>query len=228
LTLKRSSLLASALLALLLQSGRAGAQAPAVELRPVVLDKVVAFVGSRPITLSEVELELRLDRAAAGDAAGANGPVTLEQLADLLPILMERTVVLRGMRTQYPDTLEPGVVEREIARIRGLFGTTDAWNAFLARLELTEEEVRERRRRVLEASSILTAAVNDALGVRQGDLEAHLAANPGMTREQAQKELLAANESVVRDELLERKKKDLQASIVDSIVPGRGGAGAPE
>jgi hypothetical protein len=196
--------------------------------QPVVVDKVVAFVGSRPITLSEVELELRLERAAAGDLSGASGLVTLEQLADLLPVLMERTVVLRGMRAQYPDTLEPGVVEAELEQVRAQFPSPDAWNAFLTRLELSEDEVRERRRRVLEAASILAAAVNDARSVKREDVEKHLAANPGMSREEAEKELLAANEPVVRAELLEKKKMDVQASIVDSIVPGRGREGAAE
>lgn len=188
---------------------------------PIVVDKVVAFVGSRPITLSEVELELRLERAAAGDIAGASGPVTLTELADLLPILVERTVVLRGLRSQYGGTLESGVAEREVTRMRDAF-TSESWTAFLAKLELTSDEVRERRRRVLEAGAILDAAVHDALGFKREELEAYLAQNPGMSREQAEKELLAANEVVVRDELLARKKKDLGAMIVDSI------AAAPE
>ena len=185
--------------------------------KPLVVDKVVAFVGSRPITLSEVELELRLERAAAGDIAGATGLVTLNELANLLPILVERTVVLRGMRSQYAGTLEPGIAEREVVRMRDSF-TPEAWTAFLARLELTEDEVRERRRRVLEAGTILEIAVDDAITViRREDLEAYLAEHPDVSRAEAERALRDAQEIVVRDDLLARKKKDLGAMIVDSI-----------
>lgn len=188
--------------------------------KPVVVDKVVAFVGSRPIALSEVELELRLERAAAGDVAGATGLVTTTELANLLPILVERTVVLRGMRSQYSGTLEPGIAEREVARMREGF-SREAWDAFLVRLELTEEEVRERRRRVLEAGTILDLAVSDALtAIKREDLEAYLAEHPGMSREHAENALREAAEIVVRDDLLARKKKDLGAMIVDSIERG--------
>lgn len=185
--------------------------------KPLVVDKVVAFVGSRPITLSEVELELRLERAAAGDIAGATGLVTLNELANLLPILVERTVVLRSMRSQYAGTLEPGIAEREVARMRDSF-TGEAWTAFLARLELTEDEVRERRRRVLESGAILEIAVDDAITViRREDIDAYLAEHPGLSREEAERVLRDAQEIVVRDDLLARKKKDLGAMIVDSI-----------
>lgn len=190
--------------------------------KPVIVDKVVAFVASRPITLSEVELELRLERAAAGDVAGATGTVTPEALADLLPTLVERTIVLRGMQSQYVDTLEPGVVETQVARMRDAFGSEDAWAAFLAKLEMSDDEVRERRRRVLEAGTILDAAVHDALNVKREDLETFLAEHPEMTREQAERELLALTEARVRDDLIARKKKDLQAVTVDSIVPRTG------
>lgn len=183
--------------------------------RPVVVDKVVAFVGSRPITLSEVELELRLTRAAAGDIASATGLVTLDDLAGALPLLMERTVVLRGMRTQYAVTLEPGLVEEDVARMRASFQTAESWDAFLAKLELSDEEVRERRRRALEAERILEEAVLDAFSVKRDDLEKHLEAHPGMTEEQAEAELLAASKGALRTEILERKKKDLHAAIVD-------------
>lgn len=188
-----------------------------VTAKPVVVDKVVAFVASRPITLSEVELELRLERAAAGDVMGAVGTVTPTQLADALPDLIDRTIVLRGMQTQYVDTLEPGIVDRQVAKMRETFGE-NGWKAFLALLEMTEDEVRERRRRVLESGTIFDAAVNDALNVKREDLENFLAEHPDMTREQAEKQLLAEMEERVRRDLLERKKRDLQAVIVDSIV----------
>jgi hypothetical protein len=184
----------------------------------VVVDKVVAIVGSRPITLSEVELELRLERAAAGDIGGASGRVTLAELADLLPIVVDRTVVLRGMRSQYGDTLDPAIAEKELVRIRSGFPSREEWDRFLAKLEVTEDEVRERRRRVLEFVTILDAAVRDEIQVKREDVDALMAQNPGLTREEAEKELLAEAEARVRDDIIRRKRIDLQATTVDAIA----------
>ena len=189
---------------------------------PIVVDKVVAFVGTRPITLSEVELELRLGRAAAGDVAGALASVHPAELADLLPDLLARTAILRGMRSQYVDVLSPERVEADFARMRDAFPSREEWDRFLVRLELTEAEARERRRRVLEATAILDTAVQGAINVKSQLVEDFLAENPGIDRGEAERRVRAELEVLEREKLLERKQREMQARIVDPIV-ARGG-----
>lgn len=193
----------------------------------VVVDKVVAFVGTRPITLSEVEVELRLRRAAEGDGEGALGPVSAAELADLLPDVVSRTALLRGVRTGGAQ-VDPEVLEKELARMREAFGSRADWEAFLARIELSEEEVRERRRRVLEAASLLANEVETSAQVRSQEIDDYLAKNPGVDRAEAERRLRVERELEVRDEILAKRRLDTQARIVDLILPGTTASSTPE
>lgn len=192
----------------------------------IVVDKVVAFVGTRPITLSEVELELRLQRAADGDGDAALGPVSKAELAGLLPDLVARTALLRGMRAG-GDKVHPETIEKELARMREAFSSRAEWERFLRRLELSEEEVRERRRRVLEAESLLASEVETAAQVRSQEVDEYLARNPGLDRAEAERRLRTDRELEVRQQVLEKRRRDTQARIVDLILPGATTA-APE
>lgn len=193
----------------------------------VVVDKVVAFVGTRPITLSEVELELRLLRASEGDAEGAVGPVSRAELADLLPDLVSRTALLRGTRTGGPK-VDPEILEKELARMREAFGSRAEWEKFLALLELSEEEVRERRRRVLEAARILESEVETSAQIRSQDVDELLAKDPGLDRAEAERRLRAERVLDAREQILEKRRRDTQARIVDFILPSSSSPETPD
>ena len=184
---------------------------------PVVVDKVVAFVGTRPITLSEVELELRLMRASEGDGEGALGPVSRAELADLLPDVVSRTALLRGTRTGAPR-VDPEILEKDLARVRDAFASRAEWERFLALVELSEEELRERRRRVLEAARILESEVETSTQVRSQDVDELLAANPELDRAEAERRLRAERSLEVREQILDRRRRDTQARIVDFLL----------
>src|SRR5438874_10143041 len=118
----------------------APANAPAVDRAPApaasapsarVVDKVVAVVQNRPITLSECELEVRLQRAITGDVAGAMGAVGTPDEARVLPVLVDRAAILRALKRSYPSTLDPQMSRSALKALRSRFPTLESWHAFL-------------------------------------------------------------------------------------------------
>ena len=188
---------------------------------PLIVDKIVAFVENRPITLSEVELEVRLDRASAGDVTAAMGVVDVGDAAEMLQILVDRTAILRAMRSHYSDALKGDAADKELERMRRAFGGTDEWRAFLECIELSEQEVRERRRRALEAQAILEMRLEDIpQSIRREDIDDYLVANPEVrTREEAEQRMRRALLSDVRRRILEEARLETSTRVVDSIIP---------
>ena len=180
----------------------------------VVVDEVVAIVAGRPITLSEVEIEVRLARAAAGNVDGAFAPVSDAERTGMMRHLLDRTAVLRGLKQHYPETLHPRAAELEVKLIRKSFQSGESWQRFLDRMELTEEEVQERRRRALEAGTILQAKLADTVRIDRGAIDAFLAENPGIDREEAQARLLEQRSEKDLEEILAEARRATSARLL--------------
>lgn len=180
----------------------------------VIVDEVVAMVAGRPITLSEVEIEVRLARAAAGNVDGAFAPVSEAERTGMLRHLLDRTAVLRGLKQHYPETLHPRAAELEVKLIRKSFQSGESWQRFLDRLELSEDEVQERRRRALEAGTILQAKLADTVRVDRAAVDAYLAANPGIDREEAQARLLEQRSGSDLEEILAEARRATSARLI--------------
>lgn len=186
---------------------------------PVLVDEVVAQVQGRAITLSDVEMEIRISRAALGRVDDAFAPVSLEEEADALPELVNWAAVLRNLRSHYAGTLDPRADEREVERMKALFHDPEKWKRFLDLLTLDEDELRERRRRALEAQAIIQAKLADMARLDSGLLEDYLRTHPGITREQAEMAVAKQSGSANLERLLEDARAATNARIVDDLQP---------
>lgn len=186
---------------------------------PVVVDRVAAVVLGRPITLSEVELEARIARAASGNVEGAiSGSLSAEERARMLEELVDRTSVLRGLRTLYPDTIDPRQADVEMERLRRAFPSEESWQRFLRRIELTEDEVRERRRRALEATAIVDAKLADVARVDADRLLEYMEKHGITDRRVAEERLLAEVADEIRRGIIADARRATAARIVPEDV----------
>src|SRR5207237_2559681 len=80
---------------------------------PALVDEVVAQMQGRVITLSDVDIEIRVSRAAVGRVDEAFEPVSRDEEAKALPELVDWAAVLRTLRSHYAGTLDPRADERE-------------------------------------------------------------------------------------------------------------------
>jgi hypothetical protein len=122
-----------------------------------LVDRVVAVVDEDPILLSEVEraVGLGLHGARAGESAEAARRRALDGL-------IEQRIRLHEISRFGAEPAPLEQVERQLAALRARFPDEAAWRAELARLAMTEAEVRHLLARQL---SILTY-VEERLGPR--------------------------------------------------------------
>ncbi len=206
-------------LALAILLGAANAAAPS-DSPAVLVDKVVAFVQGRPITLSEVELEVRLGRAAAGDAAGALAAIDGTDSAAMLEELVDRVAALRTLKGRAREPIPPEAVDAEVDRLRRAFGAEEAWRRFLARIDLSEDEVRERRRRRLEAAWLVDVQAASRVRVDRREVDELLANSPEFPdRAAAEARLAEEHARRARREVLEKARADAGVRIVDPLRP---------
>ncbi len=224
----------AALLALATLAGCGHRARPATPVAPLpaasplpgtVVDKVVAIVLNRPITLSECELEVRIDRARTGDVATVTAPVSDMEKAAMLTTLVDRAAVIRALRSHYQGTLDGAISEKELKRVRARFASESAWRAFLDKVELSDEEVEERIRRALEAQAILVAKLTDLVRVGRKEVDDYLAAHPGATREGAETAVAFESANLQKPGIIADARRATGARIVDPIVAPREGAG---
>src|SRR5579859_2778495 len=199
--------------------------------KPVLVDEMVASVQGRPITLSELEIEVRLKRALKGDLTGAMGAVTPADEAAVLQTLIDRAALIAALRGRYSAALDPRAEEAARSRLRGRFPTPGAWAAFLARLDLSEEEVGQRLRRMDEAQAILDNRVSEVVRVDKQAVDEWLAANRGV------KDRSIAQENVFREkrtqktlEVLAEARRKAAVRVIDPAFapPTEGMASSPE
>ena len=226
--LRTRTILVLALALMACARARAHPAASVPLLRPpnsAVVDKVVAVVLNRPITLSECEMEARISFAQSGDLRRAMGPISPTDEAEILPELVDRSAVLRGLRNHYQGTLDPALPDRELDRLRKQFPDEATWHAFLDKVELSDEEVEERLRRGLEARSIIVAKLKDLVAAGRKEVDEYMAAHPGAAREKAEAQVAFQSQSLQTPGILADARRSTGARIIDPIVMPPEGAG---
>ena len=181
---------------------------------PVLVDEVVAQMAGRVITLSDVDIEIRISRAAVGRVDEAFEPVTRDEEARALPELVDWAAVLRTLRSHYAGTLDPRADEREMARMKALFHDPEKWQRFLDTLGLSEVELMERRRRAIEAQAIVEAKLADMSRLQGDGLDEYLRGHPGLSRDQAISGMAHDNAPANLERLLEEARAGASVRMV--------------
>lgn len=139
-------------------------------------EEVVAVIEAQSVTLSEVEAETRIRLADDRGPAVAMVPLDRPLLAASLRRLVEERVVLAEIERLRLFDLEPAEREQLLRRLRGKFASVAAWEEFLRKLEMTEEEVGVVLARGLRVGRYLDNRLKLAAQLRDSELAAALKA----------------------------------------------------
>ena len=222
------------LFGLSLLAGVAGAQSSQPPPPPSVIDRAVALVDGRVITLTELDFEARVGLIQRGGMASADGPLDSETLRAALQLsIAERLENLEGDKLQaFP--VEDAEVQGALQQFRSHFANDSEFLQFLDRHEADQQQLsallgrRIRAAKVLDSRVRLRARASDA-EVRRYYEEHRDAYGPAFdrVREQIQEKLFREHyQELVKAELAQlRKSADVRliAPFARTAVPAGSG-----
>ena len=172
------------------------------------LDRVVAAVGTRAITASEVEREYRLERVLDGKAPASAPPgeATLDQVRERLidRVLLEHDVEVTGVKVS-PDS---GAVQQRLDEIRKKFSNPAAFRSALSDLGLSEGDLRQILANQEEILRLIDQRWRPLASVDSSEIEKyyHDVLLPELARQGSQQPPpLADVESRIREILVQQK-----------------------
>ncbi|MFL5290822.1 MAG: hypothetical protein ACJ79U_04850 [Myxococcales bacterium] len=213
---------AVAVFALLLSAAAAPAQTP----QRTLVDEVVAVVDARSITLSELVAETRIHLVEHQGAQAAESDPDRALLAASLRRLIEERVILAEVDRLRLFDLDHAEVEGALARFRSRFPTAEAYDRFLARIEMTSEEVALVLARDLRVSRYLDNRLKLAAQVREAELDEAIRASPGADRGRMRQQLGREKYERLLEGLLADLRRKADVRILDPLegdgrsVPG--------
>jgi hypothetical protein len=145
-----------------------------------IVEKVVAVIrnppGSAPrlVTLTKLTEEARIALVSRGALEAASGELDAPALRAALEWLLDETLVADEAARLRLDELERETVTGEVKRFAGRFPSLDAYQAFLARAEMTEEELAVTLARGLRVRRYLESRVGRSARVGDSEVEAAL------------------------------------------------------
>jgi len=185
---------------------------------PQIVEQVVAVVRTpastqpRVITLTRLQEEARIALVSRGATGAAEAELDaaalragLEWLIDQI-LLLDEVVRLQVFEVERADVLE------ELRRFQGRFASPAAYRAFLARSDVTEEELLVVLRRMLRVQRYVDSRISGAGRVREADVDRYLQERKIDPRAAER----AAVRSTVRAELAERRtEREVKALLAD-------------
>jgi hypothetical protein len=196
----------------------------------VLLDEVVAVVEAQSITLSEVAAEARIQLVVSRGPDLADAELDRPLLAATLRRLVDERVVLAELERLKLFELDRTELEREQAKLRGRFPSTEAWSAFLLLVEMTEDEVTAVLGRGLRVARYLDNRLRLASQPRESELEeaarsrGALGSAQGLLRaqrEELRRELQAEKLQRLLSELLSDLRRRSNVRVLDPLGGGR-------
>lgn len=172
------------------------------------LDRILAVVAGHVILQSDVRAFVELRLAAADNGAGAED--------DVLTYMIERRLVLDEVERHVASDPPPEGVERRLAAVAGRFPSAAAFEAALARVGFTRDDLRQ----VLRDDMLREAYVENRFGAVPAPTEEQLRAfHAGRAGEFVEGgRLLSFDEA--RPLVLRRIAEQRRAALVDEWVAG--------
>ncbi|AGC45936.1 hypothetical protein MYSTI_04644 [Myxococcus stipitatus DSM 14675] len=162
---------------------QAWAQGVPAEARGRVVDRVVAIIEGRVLSLSELEFEARVALIQRGGVQALDVPLDEQTLRGALELVInQRVQVLNADRLQaFPA--EPSEVEARLEVFRVRVGGAEALERFLARSEVDLEGLKAVLARGLRAERVLDSRIRLRAQVGETEVrryyEQHSAEHPG-------------------------------------------------
>jgi hypothetical protein len=164
----------------LLAAGLLGAASPAGGRDPGIVEQVVAVVRTpasprpRVITLTRLEEEARIALISRRATRAAHGELDLPALRAGLEWLIDQTLLLDEVVRLQVFEVDRAEALEELRRFQARFAAPGDYRAFLARWDITEEELLVVLRRMLRVQRYLESRVSGAARVREADVDRFL------------------------------------------------------
>jgi hypothetical protein len=202
------------------------AGAPAAERQ--LLDEVVAVVDAHSITLSELSAETRIRMVEQQGWQVGSGGLDRRLLAASLRRLVEERVVLSEVERLKLFDLDRAEVESAQARFRARFPTPDTYEAFAARLEMTDEEIAAILAREIRVARYLDNRLKLAAQLREGEVDDAARAQPQLDRAALRQRLAREKYDRLLAELLVELRRKASVRVLDALAPAAEGGGVAE
>jgi hypothetical protein len=142
----------------------------------LLAEEVVAVVDKRPVLLTELEFEARLERARSIGLASIGAGLSAAELRAALDRYVDLLVVYAEAERLQVFDLAPGETDRELEAMRTAMGAR--FDAFLDAWGMDERALAESFRRRLRASRYLESRFRLAAKPREVDVRAHYRRHP--------------------------------------------------
>lgn len=166
-------------------SPRVEPAAPGAGLPPAeVVEQVIAVVRGpgtaqpRVITLSRLKEEARIALVSRGAVAAASAPLDGDTLRATLEWLIDQTLLGDEVARLQVFEVPGDVVDAELRRFRERFANPGQFQAFLARLDLEEDDLAAVLRRMLRVQQYVESRITARGRVSDSDAQAWIAAHP--------------------------------------------------
>ncbi len=177
-----------------------------------IIDRAVAAVDGKVITLSQLDLEARVLLVSAGGTGAAFATLPPETLEKSLEVVIDERLAVFEADKLDAFALEPGELEKMVEGFKARFEPASRFQEFLAAHEATDIDVAQvlrrhlRASRALESKFRLKAQLSEAEARRLAATRGDLKALPPETarqvlfterfRQLVQKELAAAKKTI--------------------------------
>ena len=182
-----------------------------------LLDEVVAVVDAHSITLSELSAETSIHLVEQRGAEAGYVAPDRALLAASLRRLVEERVILSEMERLRLFDLERPEVDSALARFRSRFPTIDAYERFLAGVQMTSDEVAAVLAREVRVARYLDNRLKLAAQVRDGELDEAMRAYPGADRATLRQKLAREKYERLLEGLLADLRRRADVRILDSL-----------
>jgi len=155
----------------------AAARAAPVLRDPQIVEQVVAVVRTpastqpRVITLTRLQEEARIALVSRGATGAAEAELDAPALSAGLDWLIDQILLLDEVVRLQVFEVERSDVLEELRRFQARFASPPAYRAFLARCDVTEEELLVVLRRMLRVQRYVESRVSGAARVRDAEVD---------------------------------------------------------
>lgn len=147
-----------------------------------VVDRLVAAIGGKPLTLSELEFETRVAFIRQGGIRAADAALDDALLGRVLDLVIVQWLILAEVERLRVDEADEEEVQREARAFAQQFETPAAYRAFLARQDVTDATVAAIVRRELRVARYMERRVRLLARVEDAEVRRHLALHPDEVR----------------------------------------------
>ena len=174
-----------------------------------LIDRVLATVGARVITLSDARAVSRLGLIDAAGSADAT--------AEIVQRLIDRTLVLEEVERYAPPEPSEQAMETGIAAIRARFGSPEAFARAVAASGIDDRSVREWVRNDLRIEQYITQRFSGLIEPTPADVEDYVAQHGSEVDPDGRGAGDAEVQRVARERLVASRREALVREWIDGL-----------